>query len=838
METVFIKLLNMSISAGWLVLAVMLFRVLFKRVPKWANVTMWALVGIRLVCPFSLKSIFSLIPSAETVPEGILYAENPEIHSGIPALNSAVNPVISDSLAPSLANSVNPVQVIMIIAANVWILGIVSMLVYMAVSFFLVKRKVREAFILEKEVWQGDGVTTPFILGIIKPKIYLPATLSNEDKEYVVAHERAHIKRGDHLIKPFAFLLLSLYWFNPLMWAAYVLLCRDIELACDEKVVKSMGEEIKKPYSEALVNCSAPSKRIAACPLAFGETGVKARIKNVLRYKKPALALIILSVLICTVLALCFLTDPVNREGGALDTFIENELYTRYGAPKENNYIAIDYEIIGTQNKAQYKTLYMWVLSQEYSFDGTNPKEESGSHIFTAITVKKDKDTYKLVDYFTPRDGSYYVDDIRVKVPLRLYFKALDSERYFKKQNKRCLEKAREYFSPKVSIIGGADGPTDILVSKKLTLEKLIKLSEKGEELTRDDFKKYYHYDTGSGIYIEHYPIDDRFYLSIGYLDPDSEALYIYLSANTAGNSFIDVRDGGVEEFIEQQKALPIVTNVSAGWNLCPVGAREDVYAEFIKLYGIPRNAAVSSIRSLPTARIESKEELDAFINNMKGCMDFNSSFPDKDNFVTSSFYDTKELYGEEFFSESTLFLLYICSAAEERYTVDSVTKCEGTLCISLSETVYGSMNTGAYGWLMCVSVPKDALADVGYSEGRIIKIIDGDGEDGFSDVTAAYVYTGSADTLSKSSVMLHRNGEFQMNFSPLSSYLAFGYFSVQGDYLILCTDDGQYTYVFKIEENSVVFDAKASSRELHMADIPDGAVFELALPFEPTVEE
>ncbi len=839
METVFIKLLNMSVSAGWLVLAVMLFRFLFKRVPKWANVTMWALVGIRLVCPFSFKSVFSLIPSSETVPEGILYAQNPEIHSGISAFNSVINPVISNSFAPSMANSVNPMQVIMILAANVWILGAVSMLIYTAVSFFLVKRKVREAFILEKGIWQGDGVKTPFILGIIRPKIYLPVTLSDEDKEYVIAHERAHIKRGDHLIKPFAFLLLSLYWFNPLMWAAYVLLCRDIELACDEKVVKSMGEEVKKPYSEALVNCSAPSRRIAACPLAFGETGVKARIKNVLRYKKPALAVIVLSVLICTVLAVCFLTDPLYSRGTPLDTFIEKELSARCGEPKENNYIAIDYEIIGIQNKANYKTLYMWVLSQEYSFDGTNPNEESGSHIFTAITVKKDGDTYKLVDYFTPRDGSYYVDDIRAKVPLRLYFKALDSERYFKKQNKRCLEKAREYFSPAIAVIGGADGPTDIVVSnsKKLTLEKLVKLSEKGEKLTRRDFKGFYHYETGSGLYIECYPIDEKFSLNIGYLNPDmEEVFYMYLSANTTANSSIDIRYGGVEEFIEEQKDLPLVQHLSAGWQLCPVGAREDVYAEFIKLYGIPKDAAVSSIRTLPAARLESKEELDSFINNMKGCMDFNSSFPDKDNFVTNSFYDTKELYGEEFFSENTLFLLYICSAAEERYTVDSVTKCEGTLGISLSETVYGSMNTGAFGWLMCVSVPKADLADIERTDSRIIKIIDGD--DKVSDVTAAYVYTDSADDLSKPSVMLHRNGEFQMNFSPLSSYLAFGYYTVQGEHLILCTDDGQYTYVFRIEESSVIFNAKASSKELHMAEIPDGAVFELALPYEPEIEE
>ena len=312
MENVFLKLLNMSIAAGWLVLAVVLLRLILKKAPRAILCVLWGIVGIRLILPFSLQSVFSLIPSVETVPEDIGYAANPTISSGVSVVNSVVNPLLSGSLSPdpTQLTSVNPMQIVLLVAAWVWVIGMVGMLVYSLISYLRIFRKVREAVPMRENVWVCDHIDTPFILGIFRPRIYLPSSMSETDAEYVIAHEKAHLSGRDHWWKPIGFLLLTVYWFNPLLWVSYVLLCRDIEVACDQKVIRDMGTDIKKPYSEALINCSVPRKMISACPLAFGEVGVKSRIQSVLSYKKPAFWLILVAVLACVVLSICFLTDP------------------------------------------------------------------------------------------------------------------------------------------------------------------------------------------------------------------------------------------------------------------------------------------------------------------------------------------------------------------------------------------------------------------------------------------------------------------------------------------------------------------------------------------------
>ncbi len=314
MEDLFIRLVNMSITASWLVLAVVLLRFVLKKAPKWIRCVLWGLVGVRLVCPVSFVSILSLIPSSETVPSDIAMSPNPEIYSGVSFLNSTVNPIIRESFSPNPAKSVNPLQIVIFVATVLWIIGIVGMIIYTAVGYIKIKLQVREAVIVEDNIYECDRIATPFILGFVKPKIYLPSTLDKGDMEYVISHEKAHLKRLDHVIKPIAFLLLTVYWFNPVLWVAYILLCRDIELACDERVVRKLGEEAKKPYSEALINCSVSRKMIAACPLAFGEIGVKERIKGVLSYKKPAFWIIIVAVAATVITAVLFLTNPPDRK--------------------------------------------------------------------------------------------------------------------------------------------------------------------------------------------------------------------------------------------------------------------------------------------------------------------------------------------------------------------------------------------------------------------------------------------------------------------------------------------------------------------------------------------
>lgn len=310
MESVFLRILNMSVSALWLILAVVILRALLKRAPKSAVCVLWALVAIRLACPVSPESVLSLVPSAQTVPQDIIYAERPVIYSGIPAVNQMINPVISQSLAPEVGASANPVQIIIFILCAVWAAGAAAMLVYAAVSRIMLGRRVRESVRLRENIRSCDSIGTPFVLGVIRPRIYVPSSIDEADIEHVAAHENAHIARLDHLWKPLGFALLSVHWFNPLVWLAYILFCRDLELACDERVIRKMDIAGKKAYSQSLLKCSLPGKIASACPLAFCEVGVKERIKSVLSYKKPAFFITAVSAAVCIILAVCFLTNP------------------------------------------------------------------------------------------------------------------------------------------------------------------------------------------------------------------------------------------------------------------------------------------------------------------------------------------------------------------------------------------------------------------------------------------------------------------------------------------------------------------------------------------------
>ena len=310
MNELFLKIINMSISASWLVLAVLILRFVLKKAPKWINVLLWGIVAIRLICPFSFESTLSLIPSAETIPLNIGMDTTPTINSGISAINNAVNPIISQSNTPMAGASINPLQITIGIYEYIWIFGMIALAVYTAISYWRLRRKVDTAVRYKDNIFQSENVSSPFVFGIIKPRIYLPFKMNGQDLEHVVAHEHAHIRRKDHWWKPFGFLLLTIHWFNPLMWMAYVLLCRDIELACDEKVIKELGNEQRGDYTHALVACSVNRRMIAACPLAFGEVSVKERVKSVMNYKKPAFWVIIISVIVCVGVAVCFLTNP------------------------------------------------------------------------------------------------------------------------------------------------------------------------------------------------------------------------------------------------------------------------------------------------------------------------------------------------------------------------------------------------------------------------------------------------------------------------------------------------------------------------------------------------
>lgn len=323
MNELFLKIVNMSISASWLVLVVLILRFVLKKAPKWVNILLWGIVAIRLICPSSFESALSLIPSAETFPEKVISGPSFDVQTGITPVDNRINDYLGDRYFEGVTVPANNGNNIMTILTIVWTIGILLLVAYTVISYWRLRRKVDTAVRYKDNIFQSENVKSPFVLGIIKPRIYLPFNMNGQDLEHVVAHEQAHIHRKDHWWKPFGFLLLTIHWFNPLVWLAYVLLCRDIELACDERVIKELGNEQRADYTQALVACSVNRRMIAACPLAFGEVGVKDRVKSVMNYKKPAFWGVVLAVIVCVFVAVCFLTNPVTKNNGTDGTVTE-----------------------------------------------------------------------------------------------------------------------------------------------------------------------------------------------------------------------------------------------------------------------------------------------------------------------------------------------------------------------------------------------------------------------------------------------------------------------------------------------------------------------------------
>lgn len=409
MESIFLKLLNMSITASWIAIAVMVFRLIFKKAPKVISVAMWALVGIRLVFPISFESAFSLIPSTKTIPEDIVYSQKPAIDSGVEVINNVVNPVLTQNFTPTVDASINPLQVVNYVASFIWLFGMIAMLAYILVSYLKIHRQVSEAVLLKDNIMICDRIATPFIFGVIRPKIYLPSNIDFSDADYIIAHENAHLQRHDHWWKPLGFLLLTVYWFNPILWVAYILLCKDIEIACDEKVLKTMGTQAKKPYSNALINCSVSQKMITACPLAFGEVSVKERVKNVLNYKKPAFWIVIIAVIVCAVVCTGFMTNPKSElvsSNPELDKAISQVILDKNA---KLNWLgecpAEGHIVYAVEENEKTATAYIKINFASFGFKNGYFCEVGFSEDLAAIKFSKNENGYKFKSMKTADSG-------------------------------------------------------------------------------------------------------------------------------------------------------------------------------------------------------------------------------------------------------------------------------------------------------------------------------------------------------------------------------------------------------------------------------------------------
>ena len=315
MDDVFLKLVNLSISASWLILAVLVLRVVLKKAPKWVMPLLWGVVALRLVCLFSIESALSLIPSAETIPSEIVTETREPVLYEQATLDIVTNPTLPSAAEVPVGVSRQQAQVDFNIYSVLWLAGMAALLVHALVSAGKLKRKLATAILLRDNIYESEFVDSPFVFGVVKPNIYLPMHMDEGTAAYVIAHEHAHLARRDHWWKVLGYLVLALHWFNPLVWVAYILFCRDIELACDEKVVKGLDGAARADYSQALLSCAAPKRAVAACPLAFGEGNIKMRVKSALHYKKPAIWVAAAAVLAVVIVAVCFLTNPRSERG-------------------------------------------------------------------------------------------------------------------------------------------------------------------------------------------------------------------------------------------------------------------------------------------------------------------------------------------------------------------------------------------------------------------------------------------------------------------------------------------------------------------------------------------
>ena len=486
MSAIFLKILSMSASASWIAAAVLVLRFCLKQAPKWVNVLLWGIVAVRLLLPFSIESTLSLLPRTTAVSLTGVTSPAQSVQT------TGVVPVIGGTAAA------NPLQTWLPILAWIWLAGVIVLFLYTAVSTLRLRRRVSEAVRLHGNIYQSEYIGSPFVLGTLRPRIYLPYRMDSRDRQHVIAHEQAHLRRGDHLWKPLGFLLLTIHWFNPLMWLSYALLCRDIELACDEKVIRNLGREQRADYMQALVSCSVNRRRIAACPLAFGEIGVKERVKSVMNYKKPTFWIILLAVIACVVLAVCFLTDPAEPQTdepadpvvsstettpASADTAPENPVQpaapdepdaeqpagnvVQEGTPsvEETDTPVLD-ELIGKAVLDHYAdsvqpgqihveshvalaedrnstavTVYLLVLQETYSVDGETLTMENGSYVPTAITFSLSSSSGIPTEYWEPGDGSYS-DDIRAKFPDAAAEDALNDQVYIDDLKAACYQKA------------------------------------------------------------------------------------------------------------------------------------------------------------------------------------------------------------------------------------------------------------------------------------------------------------------------------------------------------------------------------------------------------------
>ncbi len=513
--TALVRLLNMSAAAGALICAAVLLRALLRRAPKWTRGILWAAVAVQLVCPFSLRSplsVYGILPRSEAVrsdqvevfragggsEKPLLVLEAPQIAGYEPGIEA--RPRAGADVPDPAAQAQGAPSVYLPAAGAVWLAGVALMLLYALVSSLTLRRRVRTSIPLADPRFRlCDSVDTPFILGVVRPRIYLPAGLGEAQRSAVAAHETAHLRRGDHWWKLLGWLLLALHWFNPLVWLAYVLFCRDVELACDERAVRGLDAAARADYSQALLDCAAPRPLVRVCPLAFGEVGVKARIKAVLNYRKPAFWLIALAVVACIVLAVCFLTRPAPiRAPEPSDPAV-----TPTQGPAAPRFEAFSFD------EFHAETAHFYFLDEEFYPDSDDP--------FRSFYLALDMDSGMSQYYETPLSSLIGLGVFTLDGDILTIDDSRSVNRFRMEEDGEKLVWLAEG-SDNFTFVKLTDGATfrrrdAEAPPRRMTLEDVRTLASKGEALTWEDLLAFEGENHGSGMYIYRFPIDGEYCL-------------------------------------------------------------------------------------------------------------------------------------------------------------------------------------------------------------------------------------------------------------------------------------------------------------------------------------
>ncbi|SNS47639.1 Signal transducer regulating beta-lactamase production, contains metallopeptidase domain [Anaerovirgula multivorans] len=514
----FLQVLNMSLTASIIIVFVLVARLLLKKAPKIFSYAMWSVVFFRLLCPISFESMFSLLPiNASPISTNTIYSETPQISTGITAVDNAINPILP---APANGASVNPLQIAATIGEILWLLGIVVLLTYSIISLLRLRKNLIGAVKVHDNIFLADHIASPFVIGLFRPKIYLPSTLSEHEQSYIILHEQTHIRRFDHVMKIVAFAALCIHWFNPLVWIAFTLTIKDMEMSCDESVMKRLGANIREEYSASLLSLASGRKIIAGTPLAFGEGDTKSRIKNLIYYKKPALWVMLAALVAVATIFIAFASNPQRTSMEWAKTLrvedvekielvvmpsSENERYRLFDRSEFSDVVAL-------VNKSRGGYLPI-------------PESLAGGSIMYYIT------TTDGVRHEFGNNGNTYL--------------MIDGDSY---------DAGYNWLSSWGNVKGNAPLPETFLFGNEnfLTLDELKLIAQKGDAISWDDFAPYDGRDVGSGLYIMHYPMEQPYYVRVGGV-PGEPPMYIRL-CSTETEQYIDIRQESIDEFIQKSE--------------------------------------------------------------------------------------------------------------------------------------------------------------------------------------------------------------------------------------------------------------------------------------------